>query len=129
VLPADQRFGADHLAGLEAHERLVEEPQLAALQPVLELLLDRKRVHRALPHLHIEELGTRAAALLGAVHRRVGVLHEPRAVGVLARLREGNPYRDAQAQLGAARVNRLRDLALEAVRHAHRLEDATHRLA
>src|SRR5215204_4477615 len=129
MLPANQRLGADHLAAVEAHERLVEEPQLAALETVLELLLDRERVHRPLAHRHVEELGAGAAALLRAVHRGVGVLDQTRAVRVLARLRKRDPDGSGQPQLSAAGAEGPRDLALEPVGHADRLEYASDRLA
>jgi hypothetical protein len=77
VLPAHQRLGADHVAAVEVHERLVEEPQLAVVERALELLLDRERLDRPLAHRHVEQLGSVPAALLGSVHRGVGILHEP----------------------------------------------------
>ena len=129
VLPADECLGADHLAGVEVHERLVEEPQLATLESVLKLLLDRQLLYGALAHRHVEQLGSRAAALLRAVHRRVGVLDQARGAHLVAGLGHRDADTGAEAQLGAARVHRLGELALKAVRDAHSLEHATDRLA
>ncbi len=129
VLPADQCLGADHLAVVEVHERLVEEPQLAALETVLELLLDRELLDGALAHRHVEQLRARASALLGAVHGRVSILHETRAVYLVAGLGHRDTDAGAETQLGAAREHRLGELPLKTVRNADGLEHAADRLA
>ncbi len=129
MLPAEQRLGADQSPRREVDLRLVEEPQLAALEPALKLLLDRHGLDGALPHGRVEELGARAAALLGAVHRGVGVLDQALAVDLLPGLGEREADRRAQPELGPAGGDRLGDRALEAVRDADGLEHAAHGFA
>ena len=129
MLPPDERLGAHHLAVVEVHERLVEEPQLAALESVLKLLLDRELLDGALAHRHVEQLRACAAALLRAVHRSVGVLHQARGIHIVPRLGHRDPDAGAEAQLGAARVHRLGELPLKPVRDADGLEYAADRLA
>ena len=70
-----------------------------------------------------------AAALLGAVHRGVGVLDQTLAHPCFARVGEREPDAGAETQLGAARRDRLRERALQPVGHADGLEHAADGLA
>ena len=81
VLPAHQRLEAADLAGAKVDHRLVVERQLVALERVPQLALDLEPAHRAGPHLGVEEHAAGAAALLGPVHRRVGVADQQLGVG------------------------------------------------
>ncbi len=129
MLPADQRLRADELTRAEVDLRLVVEPQLPALERALQLLLDRHRLDRALAHLGVEELGARAAAGLGPVHRGVGVLHQTLVADLVAGLGQRHADRRGQAQLRPAGPDRLGDRALQAVGHADRLEHPADGLA
>ena len=73
VVPAHQRLDAGDLAGAEAIDRLVVQLELVALERVAQLALGLEAAHGAGPHLGVEELAAGAAALLGPVHRGVGV--------------------------------------------------------
>ena len=129
MLPADQRLGADHRARLEAHERLVEEPQLAALEPVLELLLDAEGL-TARSRIALSNSSVRAPPRSLARYIAASASSTSRvAVDLLPGLGERDADRGGEPQLGSAGAQRLRDLALEPVRHADRLQHAAHRLA
>ncbi len=81
VLPADQRLEAGDLAGAQVDHRLVVEGELLAVERVPQLPFDLQPAHRAGPHLGVEEDAAGAAALLGPVHRRVGVADQQLGVG------------------------------------------------
>ncbi len=56
MAPAQQRFGADHLARGDVDARLVDEEQLVALDARAQLLGERRRGRRVLVQHHGEEL-------------------------------------------------------------------------
>jgi hypothetical protein len=129
VLPAHQRLRAHELAGRQVDRRLVVEPQLAALERRLQLLLDRERLHGPVAHRGVEQLGPSAAALLRAVHRGVSVLEEALALDRVVRLRQRHPDARAEAELRAARPQRLAQGLLEPVGDRDGLEHPAHALA
>ena len=63
-------------------DRLVDDPQLAVLDPAPQLVLRAQPEQHALAQHVVEQLEAAAAALLGAVHRRVGVAQQVGGVGV-----------------------------------------------
>ena len=63
--------------------RLVDDPQLAALERVPEPALEVEPLDGALAHRLVEDLAARLAELLGAVHRGVGVAQQRLGVGDL----------------------------------------------
>ena len=76
VLPADERFGADDLAGVQADERLVvEDEAVAALDRRAQAPGHRKLRERVVAVERIEGMAV-AARVLRAVHRGVRVLQE-----------------------------------------------------
>ena len=76
VLPAHERLGGHRPAGGEVDHRLVVDLELAAVERAAQLGLGAHAGHHAGAHRLVEQLVAAAAALLGAVHRRVGVAEQ-----------------------------------------------------
>src|SRR3954453_1794347 len=76
LLPAHQGFEADHIAGFEIEDRLMEETKLAAIERAIQRGLDREPMSDALVHRFVVDGEAVAAGVLGAVHRRVRVAQE-----------------------------------------------------
>src|SRR5690348_7553938 len=72
MLPAQQRLGAAWPLALQLEFRLVEEPELAALERAMQLAAQERACARTLVDLRGVEMEGIAARLLGAIHRRVG---------------------------------------------------------
>ena len=66
----------------EVHDRLVEDPQLVALERPAQLVLGAQPAQDALAQHVVEELVAAAAALLGPVHGHVGVADQVGRLGV-----------------------------------------------
>jgi hypothetical protein len=73
VLPPDQRFHRDDLAGFERHFRLVVEPELLPLQGATKLALQLQAPQGALAHDRLEHRVAVPAPRLGLVHCQVRV--------------------------------------------------------
>ena len=97
VAPAHQRLEAGDLAAAQGDQRLVVELELVALERLAQLALDLEPAQRPRPHLGVEELAAGASALLGPVHRRVGVADQQVGVDRLAGRRAGHGDADAGA--------------------------------
>ena len=123
VVPAHQRLDADDLAAAQSDHRLVVQFELLALERVAQLALGLEPAHRARPHLGVEDLAAPAAALLGPVHRRVGVADQQLGVGRLAACRPGDGDADAggDEMVGAAHRVGLREGARHPVGDRQRL--------
>ena len=79
VVPAHQRLDAGDAAGLERHDGLVDEAQLAGLDAAGQVGLQLEPLEGARVHLLLEQLDAVLALLLGQVHGHVGVAqHAPR---------------------------------------------------
>ena len=89
MLPAQQRFGADDLAGAEVDLGLIDDAELGAFQRDLKLCLKGEAGRDAAVELLVEELIAAAAARLGDVHGGIRVADE--LVGVASLLRERDP--------------------------------------
>ena len=76
VVPAGQRLEGDDLAGVEAHDRLVGDVDVALLHRPLELAADREAVDGAVVHRRLEHLDAALAVRLGRVHGEVGVAEQ-----------------------------------------------------
>ena len=94
VAPAHERLDPDDPALVEVDERLVVELELVALERVAEVVLELEALGHAPADGGVEELVARAAVVLGALHRGVGVAHE--RLGVVAA-----PVGDGDADAGA----------------------------
>ena len=76
VVPADERLDAGDAAGLQRHDRLVEQAQLAVLDAAGEVGLELEPLEHAGVHALLEHLVAVLAALLGQVHGHVGVAQQ-----------------------------------------------------
>jgi hypothetical protein len=76
VLPAHERLDADDPLLLERDDRLIAQPQLAALGGVADVFGERERRHRALVLALVELRPLALAAALGLVHRQVRVAEQ-----------------------------------------------------
>ena len=85
MLPAQQRLSSGDRALGDAHLRLVEQAQLAALNRAAELALEREALLGMYAHLTRVEAQAVAPFLLGAVERDVGVAHERRHIAPVGR--------------------------------------------
>ena len=86
--PADQRFGAVEVVGRGIDLRLVVQLELLLRQRVVQIALELDALARVRVHAGLEALHVVAAALLGAVHRRIGVRDQAvrrRAIGRIER--------------------------------------------
>ena len=121
VLPPHQGLGPDHAAVGEVDLGLVVQTQLTALDSAPQSALQ----HHLLAHLVVQVLGEVAEAVaprvLGAVHRRVGVLDQVVRAGAIARKQaDADAGRDEHLLLAVA--ERRGELAQDALRHlAHDL--------
>jgi hypothetical protein len=85
VAPAQQRLGADQLAGLGVHLRLVVQHEALALDRLAQAVLEVEPLGDDLVHA-LGVVGVAAAALrLGVVHGGVGVADQDVGVGPVAR--------------------------------------------
>ena len=98
VRPARQRLGADQGAGLQIHDRLIGHRDPVILDRRSEVLPDPNAIDEGRPHRGFEEVVSGQAAILGHVHREVGVPDQ----GVRAVRRPA--HRDPDARLGHDRV-------------------------
>ena len=73
MLPAQQRLDRADRAVVQRDDRLVDDAQLVALERAPQVVLDRQALDRARAHRAVEHLEASASALLGLVHRGVGV--------------------------------------------------------
>ena len=93
VAPAHERLDGHDAALVEVDERLVVELELVALERVAQVVLEREALDHAAADVLVEELVARAAQVLGALHRHVGVAHE--RLGAVA-----EPVGDGDAEAG-----------------------------
>ncbi len=108
MAPTDQRLEAGDLAGAEVDDGLVVERQLVAVEGVAQLPFHLQPLHRPRSHLGVEEDAAGAAALLGPVHRRVGVADQQLGVDVPIFSRAGDGDADAGADEVVDAVDRER---------------------
>jgi hypothetical protein len=94
--PAQQRLGADDLLRGEVDHRLVDHPELAALQGNAEVVLERESFADPLAQRVVEQLEPIAPVLLGPVHRRVRVADQ--SFSAVVGLAEGDADRDGEQQ-------------------------------
>ncbi len=92
VLPAQQRFGTDRLAGLGVELGLIMQAELALLQRHAQVLQQLQLLARVAVHRHIEEAVTVLSGALGMVHGSVGITQQLMLVLAVARIQD-----DAQA--------------------------------
>ena len=120
MLPADERLDGDRLrVRLEREHGLEVQAQLAAVDRVAELVLGLELAHRLDAHPGVEQLDA-AAALLGAVHREVGLPDEilrVRLPAACAGEADARPDRDVVA----AQEERLGDRRSRSLGDAQRL--------
>ena len=76
MLPAHERLEADRALGRERDDRLVDEPQLVALEGPPQVGLELEHGHRPRVHGVVEDLVAVAPLRLGPVHRGVGVAQQ-----------------------------------------------------
>jgi hypothetical protein len=84
VVPAHERLDGDHLAGLDVHDRLVLDHEVALLDGLRELFLEIVAADDRVAHLGREDGEAPLAALLGLVHGDVGVAQELVGGGAVA---------------------------------------------
>ena len=96
------------MTGLEVHDRLVVQPELAALERAVQLVAGAEVAHRPVVRVGLEHLGPCAALLLGAVHRGVGVAQQRLGRLELA-ARERDPDARGHEHLTLGERDRLRD--------------------
>lgn len=92
---------ARHAAAVQLDHRLVEDAQLAALDRAVQGVLRVQSLDRAVAHDLVEQLVARLAALLGPVHRRVGVANQ-RLRPRVARRGHGDADAGGEKRLGVA---------------------------
>ena len=97
VLPAHQRLDGDRAPRLDVDDRLVDEPQLVALERAAQAVLDLQPVAQPAAHRAVEDLERAAAAGLDALERGVGALDE---VGAAASILDGDPDRGGEVDPG-----------------------------
>ena len=90
MLPTQQRLEALDPPRVDPHDRVVDEMELAPLHGSPQRVLQRQTRARLRVHALAEDLVTRAASLLGLVHRRVRVAKDLLGAGV-GRLAQGDP--------------------------------------
>ena len=93
---------------VELDHRLVDDAQLVALERAPQLGLGAQPREHALAQHVVEQLEAAAAALLGAVHRRVGVAHQRRRCRGRRSLGHRDPDRRGDEVLAGAQHDRLR---------------------
>ncbi len=81
MLPAQQRLEADHDPGVDRHLRLVDDPELAPLDGVAQVVLEGAAVADLRGEDRLEIPVDAPAVVLGAVQRGVGVVEQ--GLGVL----------------------------------------------
>ena len=121
MLPVDLRVDPAHVGErVQGDPRLVVEAKLAALDRFADRALELDPGDRAAPRLLVEQLEPRAAALLGAVHRGVGLpdhgVRRDRRVG-----HHRDPDADRDRQLDAVDVDRRARGLADAVGDQHDL--------
>ena len=85
MVPAQQRLGGDDPAGLEIDDRLIENGELAARQRLPQIQLEAHPFENARVHRVAVKLCILPARIFRAIHRRVGLFDEFRAVGRVLR--------------------------------------------
>ena len=125
MLPAHQGLTGLHRAVGQPHDRLVEDAQLALVQRALQLGLQGEVVQRDGLRSLVEDVDPRAALLLGAVHRGIGLVEQGGGVRTVA---DREPEAAREARLAPCEVVRPAQLGEQPVRQ--RLEvDAARRSA
>ena len=128
VVPPDQRLDRLDPPISHADERLVVDAEVAAVHCAAKLVLGRQSPDRPDPHVVVEEFEASAAALLGPIHRRVGVADQ--GLGpVVPRARQRDADTGGDDQLRGVDFDGLRDDATEPIGDAHRLLITGHVLA
>ena len=89
--PPDQRLDAGDASAVELDHRLVVQDELAVLDRPLEVGLQLESLQRRLVHGRLEDLVPALAALLGHVHRDVGVAEQLFGIPGLSLLDHGDP--------------------------------------
>ena len=97
MLPADQRFGADHFARLKLHDRLVVDDELLAFDGAPQFRLQAESGYDGVVHRRFEDLESGLALRLGGVHRHVGVAQQ--LIGGVAVLADGDADAGADVDL------------------------------
>ena len=128
VLPAHERLDGGDGAALQLDDRLVDDAQLALLDPAPQLVLGPQPREHALAEHVVEQLVAAAAALLRAVHGGVGVAQEVGRVGV-GGLGDRDPDAGGDEVLARREHDRLVDRLRDALGNADRLVRAVELLA
>ena len=76
MVPPHQRLEPAQRAVLDRDDRLVEDPQLVALEHAPHCVLHAQAAQHPRAHCVVEELAVRVATLLCAVHRGVGIAEQ-----------------------------------------------------
>ncbi len=113
MLPAQQRLDRHDRVVVQRDDRLIGDPQLAALQRPAQIVLQRETRDGAQAHRTIEHLEAPASAALGLIHGGVGVAHEigRQTVGIAGK-------HDPEARLGEMLARAERERQLEGPNHA-----------
>ena len=115
MLPPQERFGADAAGVAQIDDRLEEQAQLATLERSVQGVLGRMHRDGSNAHRVVEHLDAAAAAVLGVVHRRVGVAqHIFRAFVTFGR--ECDPDAGADEHLRAPNDHGSNDVGQQALR-------------
>src|SRR5215212_7307202 len=114
VTPAHERLEAREPSGRERDDGLVVDLELAVLDGAAQVVLKPQARERVGVHLGVEQLVTRLALLLRAVHRRVGVAQDVLGVFVAVRA-ERDADRGGGVDLVAAEVERPHEFFLHAL--------------
>ena len=102
VVPADQRLEAGDLLARGADDRLIGDPQLAAVDRLAKVVFEHLAVGRLAVHRRLVEAMLAAAGGLGGIKREVGVADQ--AVGACAsRVADGDADRRADRSPGGLR--------------------------
>ena len=104
----------DVASGTEVDDRLVEQDQLAAVQRPVQRVVRDEVQHRRPAHRRLVQLVPVATALLRAIHRGVGVVHELVRLGGPAAERDTDA--GAHDEVGAAERERRGEDALDPLR-------------
>ena len=95
MLPANQRFGADHQASAHIDLRLIMETTFTGRQPMAKLLQRRPVVAGATVLIGVEPLIATTASLFGEIHGLIDVAQQGIRIRWVIRL-EGNPHAGAE---------------------------------
>jgi hypothetical protein len=114
-VPTDQRLGADQAAIPQAHLRLIEQLELAALHGQPQLRLQHQPRLEGCPHAAIEKHMPAAPGGLGAIQSEVGIAEQLLGAGAIARI-DRQPDADLDVDLPGTDRERRVERAQRALR-------------